>query len=450
MRSALLMIHMSWCFMTNITPPSTAIASTSNWTNGNAYCSSMCGSLFKTILRLITMQHIKTNILLALCSICMPSPVLSAATDWFYLNYGAGTPVRCHPTNPGFLQCASDNNADCKWGQYPAVTSMQPVPGVTAADPYTVACPWVLSNWLSAEGLSACHVLGCSEGYHWYYSDSGAGTPVRCSPIPNKLECASLDHSACQWGTFSAGWSFGQQMTGVSGIWPATSDCPGWPASQDSCEVLGCYSASPTTYPTVSPTSDTTSPSQAPTAKLEWCVDRSIIDGWYDGDSIDIANNVWTDKSVNNNDGSISVSTGIGVSDGTTESHELFTYLNKIAVYGDTTTEITFTDLQIDHTVFNYCKYRDSGAKGRILNAYPENGLFGFHQGKSGMAYEMGWISNNTIDHFGSAWVISSQQPGLYRGNRIDLTINPSATFTQINQLNIGLNAEDSDWACTE
>eukprot|EP01083_Nonionella_stella_P170425 579936_1 len=249
MRSALLMIHMSWCFMTNITPPSTAIASTSNWTNGNAYCSSMCGALFKTIL-------------LALCSICMPSPGLSAATNL--------------------------------------------------------------------------------------------------------------------------------------------------------------------------------------------CVDPNIIDGWYDGDSIDIANNVWTDKSVNNNDGSISVSTGIGVSDGTTESHELFTYLNKIAVYGDTTTEITFTDLQIDHTVFNYCKYRDSGAKGRILNAYPENGLFGFHQGKSGMAYEMGWISNNTIDHFGSAWVISSQQPGLYRGNRIDLTINPSATFTQINQLNIGLNAEDSDWACTE
>eukprot|EP01083_Nonionella_stella_P080288 220592_1 len=121
MRSALLMIHMSWCFMTNITRPSTAIASTSNWTDGNAYCSSMCGALFKTILRLITMQHIKTNILLALCSICMPSPVLSAATDWFYLNFGAGTPVRCHPTNPGFLQCASDNNADCKWNQYPAV-----------------------------------------------------------------------------------------------------------------------------------------------------------------------------------------------------------------------------------------------------------------------------------------------------------------------------------------
>eukprot|EP01083_Nonionella_stella_P158431 515724_1 len=253
MRSALLMIHMSWCFMTNITRPSTAIASTSNWTDGNAYCSSMCGALFKTIL-------------LALCSICMPSPGLSAATNL--------------------------------------------------------------------------------------------------------------------------------------------------------------------------------------------CVDPNIIDGWYDGDSIDIANNVWTDKSVNNNDGNIGVSTGIGVSDGTTETHELFTYFNKTAVYGETTTQITFNvDLHpINHTVFNYCKYREVGQKYRIIQTGPENGCFGFWRG-SGQAFENNWITDGNTDWFGNEWVISAQQHDLYRGNRIDLTVNPTGTFqvTQTLDINKGFKPEkSSDWACTE
>eukprot|EP01083_Nonionella_stella_P158429 515722_1 len=210
----------------------------------------------------------------------------------------------------------------------------------------------------------------------------------------------------------------------------------------------------PTTYPTVSPTSDTTSPSQAPTAKLEWCVDPSIIDGWYDGDSIDIANNVWTDKSVNNNDGNIGVSTGIGVSDGTTETHELFTYFNKTAVYGETTTQITFNvDLHpINHTVFNYCKYREVGQKYRIIQTGPENGCFGFWRG-SGQAFENNWITDGNTDWFGNEWVISAQQHDLYRGNRIDKTDNPTATFAQTNQLMIGLGShpvETSAWACTE
>eukprot|EP01083_Nonionella_stella_P301623 1035835_1 len=255
MRSALLMIHMSWCFMTNITRPSTAIASTSNWTDGNAYCSSMCGALFKTIL-------------LALCSICMPSPGLSAATNL--------------------------------------------------------------------------------------------------------------------------------------------------------------------------------------------CVDPNIIDGWYDGDSIDIANNVWTDKSVNNNDGSISVSTGIGVSDGTTETHELFTHFNRIAVYGATTTQIEFNvDLHpTNHTVIHYCKYRDSGTKQRILQATMEDSVFGFWGGLSGQAYEYSaFITDGVTDHFGSEWVLSAQQRDLYRGNGIDLTVNPTGTFqvTQTLDINKGFKPEkSSDWACTE
>eukprot|EP01083_Nonionella_stella_P288358 981236_1 len=48
---------------------------------------------------------------------------------------------------------------------------------------------------------------------------------------------------------------------------------------------------------------------------------------------------------------------------------------------------------------------------------------------------------------------MSSQQYDLYRGNGIDLTSNPTATFTMINQLRINAGthtAEISDFACTE
>eukprot|EP01083_Nonionella_stella_P083077 229539_1 len=210
----------------------------------------------------------------------------------------------------------------------------------------------------------------------------------------------------------------------------------------------------PTNAPSNAPTEPSIPPTLAPTAKLQWCVETDIIDGWYDGDSIDIANDIWTDKSGHNNHGSIGVSTGIGVFNGTTETHELFTYFNKTAVYGATTTQITFNvDLHpINHTVFNYCKYREVGQKYRIIQTGPENGCFGFWRG-SGQAFENNWITDGNTDWFGNEWVISAQQHDLYRGNRIDKTDNPTATFAQTNQLMIGLGAypaEISDWACTE
>eukprot|EP01083_Nonionella_stella_P177297 622699_1 len=170
---------------------------------------------------------------------------------------------------------------------------------------------------------------------------------------------------------------------------------------------------------------------------FSYCLTNDVIEGWYDGDSIDIANSLWIDKSSSQNDATINNNLGLGVFNGSNQTtHELFTYLNKTAVYGATTTKITFNvDLHpINHTVFNYCKYRDIGQKERIIQTSIENGCFGFWEGKSGKAHENNWITDHVTDWFGSEWVISAQQHDLYRGNRIDLTSNPTATFSQTNQ----------------
>eukprot|EP01084_Bolivina_argentea_P035397 65660_1 len=197
--------------------------------------------------------------------------------------------------------------------------------------------------------------------------------------------------------------------------------------------------------------------STSATTNFSYCLTNDTVEGWYDGESIDIVNSLWKDKSASLNDATINNNAGLGLFDGTDETHELFTLWNKTAVYGTTTTQITFNvNLHpTDHTVFNYCKYRDIGTKNRILQTGAENGLFGFWMGRSGQAYEMDWITDGSTDYFGSEWVLSSQQNDLYRGNRVDLTTNPAPTthLALINKLMINLGSlpdETSDFACTE
>eukprot|EP01083_Nonionella_stella_P080290 220595_1 len=242
--------NMYWYFTTNIARSSTAITSKSNWTCTNAYSPSTCGTLRKFILRLITM-----------CAICMPSPVLSVSTDWFYLNSVDGTPVRCTATPDG-LECASTGSG-CQWGTYGQ--SWLPFENITpnvtqATSAFQTSCP----GWASETGLDPCEVLGCYSGRHWYYSDASDGVPVRCASTPNHIECASDDGGNCKWSFYGQSWSFGQKMSGVSGTDPIVAVCPGWPSSLDSCEELGCYSVSPTTYPSNIPTVPTQPPTSAP------------------------------------------------------------------------------------------------------------------------------------------------------------------------------------------
>eukprot|EP01084_Bolivina_argentea_P296466 510612_1 len=118
---------------------------------------------------------------------------------------------------------------------------------------------------------------------------------------------------------------------------------------------------------------------------------------------------------------------------------------------GDTTANITFPfNLTRNHTVINLCKYNGE-AQGRILQTTIHNGIFGFHGGNAGIAYEDGWITDaaNNID---TEWLLSSQTPSMYRGNGENYTIG-SGSFSGNSKLAINDGAignEKSDWACAE
>eukprot|EP01083_Nonionella_stella_P227374 806788_1 len=181
----------------------------------------------------------------------------------------------------------------------------------------------------------------------------------------------------------------------------------------------------------------------------------SDIDAWFDADSLDLETNVWNDKSGNNYKGYVVNSNGIGVFDGLNSSHELYTATGVKAVYGSTATQIVFHP-RLDpstHTVFSVCKYREVGAKLRILQTETEDAYFGFSGGQSGVAHAVGTSITDDTDRYGNDWVVSTQQQDLYRGNSIDYTADGSkATMTQTNRLwiNGGYTNEPSDWACSE
>ena len=167
------------------------------------------------------------------------------------------------------------------------------------------------------------------------------------------------------------------------------------------------------------------------------------------------------DLSGNNNNGIIDDSAGIQVFDGTNMT-DTELYLNgQSVVLGTRNTKITFNVAlnRINHTVFNLCKYRDGATwRGRILQTDQDNGLFGFHAAKSGVAYENYWIVEQSrddgyepVDRFGDSWVISSQIHHLYRGNFKDLTAqNPwwnSANFHFTNKLMINQGSYPNDYS---
>jgi len=74
---------------------------------------------------------------------------------WFYLDHEAGVPVRCG--RPNKLLCASRDDANCMWGQFPKGMNYDQVPGVVSPRPYEVACP----GWRPRDGSDACKYLGC-------------------------------------------------------------------------------------------------------------------------------------------------------------------------------------------------------------------------------------------------------------------------------------------------
>eukprot|EP01084_Bolivina_argentea_P309741 535822_1 len=76
---------------------------------------------------------------------------------FYYLAGGAGTPVRCNPDNVDEIQCASDNNKDCKWGHYPGQVEYSPMINVVSKSPLSTACP----AWQTKDGKDMCAELQC-------------------------------------------------------------------------------------------------------------------------------------------------------------------------------------------------------------------------------------------------------------------------------------------------
>ena len=98
------------------------------------------------------------------------------------------------------------------------------------------------------------------------------------------------------------------------------------------------------------------------------------------------------------------------------------------------------------------CKYRDSSAnKARIVETFGSNSKFGHWSGKSGLAMEDSqWITQYTVDQFGTNWLLTSQQYNLYRGNAIDLTVNPNLSPSPNPLGTLTINDGDFSQCCSE
>eukprot|EP01084_Bolivina_argentea_P208954 356060_1 len=110
---------------------------------------------------------------------------------------------------------------------------------------------------------------------------------------------------------------------------------------------------------------------------------------WYDGQSFNSVNNVWNDKTLNNQNGIISGI--INYFDGNDNTNSL--YLNgQSSVYGGTSTQITFGNdigdpnlyVRANHSVINLCKYNGNN-KRRIIQGLTINSIFGHWGGMSGV-----------------------------------------------------------------
>ena len=207
----------------------------------------------------------------------------------------------------------------------------------------------------------------------------------------------------------------------------------------------------PTTSPTTfAPTLITMSPTQAPTNAITSCLNNGEykISAWYTASDID--NNIIPDISGNDNDAMIIDSTGLNIMINDSIALDDNTY-----IIGTSQTSISFPVIlhPTQHTIIYVARYFEGGSRQRILQMSGENGLIGFWGGSAGVGYENGWITD-VIDRFGNQWVISSQQPSLYRGNFMNYTVSSSpglsTSTTNILGINTGWSSEYSDYGFAE
>ena len=119
-------------------------------------------------------------------------------------------------------------------------------------------------------------------------------------------------------------------------------------------------------------------------------------------------------------------------------------------IYGGTAAGIQFPTsiLPSPYTVFSISRYNGSN-RGRILDGIANNWLSGHWLNQTCVAYHEGWVTpSNSPNPVGTAWVLSTDQLNLYRGNK---TTYGTSGGTQNCRLSIHYGAytttEVSDWA---
>jgi hypothetical protein len=163
----------------------------------------------------------------------------------------------------------------------------------------------------------------------------------------------------------------------------------------------------------------------------------------YDAASWNNALQVWLDRSGNGNN---------------TSSEDVRGTINYDSnngfLFGATTAGIRFPAAIVnspDYTFIHLAKY-NNGVKQRIFQGVTTDWASGFINGKAGVAFHNGYITQSASDLYNYRWVVSSDQRNKYRAQSVDFTTGTAGSpgYGRIG-LNYGLKtAEYSTWAVAE
>ena len=160
---------------------------------------------------------------------------------------------------------------------------------------------------------------------------------------------------------------------------------------------------------------------------------------WYDGASW--TGTQWTDKSGKGNHAANVSGTFV-----------TSTLNGRPVLTGTTTSKINFPAASFPnvYTMFHVAKY--NGATRRAIFTDITGVWFsGFLSGMSGIAYQCGaWITSSALDRHGNAWVVSADQPALYKSLGVDRTIAPPGTSSRGDLVINAISGQSSDWAVAE
>lgn len=118
-------------------------------------------------------------------------------------------------------------------------------------------------------------------------------------------------------------------------------------------------------------------------------------------------------------------------------------------LYGGTGDSIRFPTgiLPTPFTLFHITRYSGS-TKRRIITSHTGNWLDGHWNGRSGVAYHNGWLTQNSTSIHGDDFFISSSQYNLYRS---DGTVRGTSGASSTNPiLGVNTQGETSDWEVIE